>query len=204
MVRLSVAGDWAIFNFANVIATYHHNCLVILKLQPVKISTGLIEVFNLISVISFWQQFRTTIVSCQCFTEAGAQCWRGGEPALSQQSTWRRSPWWRWRGGGGTWKGKKGKLWPRRGRLKKACFLLLPPFSHSLMTSYWECWGSCRQPFFMQKSPKVNSDWSGTRLIVLTVQRSSLNKPDVEVVRVTSEGNLPACKKLHQYQYYPI
>ena len=27
---------------------------------------------------------------------------------------------------------------------------------------------------------------------------------DVEVVRVTSEGNFPACKKLHQYWYYPI
>ena len=31
-----------------------------------------------------------------------------------------------------------------------------------------------------------------------------LNKPDIEVVRVTSEENFPACKNLHQYQYYPI
>ena len=134
-----------------------HICLVILKLQPVKILTGLIEVFNLISVVSFWQQYRPTIVSCQCFAEAGAQCWWGGEPALSHQpSSWSSSPWWwRWRGGGGTWGKKLGRLWPRRGRLKKTVcqVLLLPPFSRSLTTSYWECSGSCS---FLSK----NSDWA--------------------------------------------
>ena len=58
------------------------------------------------------------------------------------------------------------------------------------------------QPSFVERFYNGIHIW--TRLIVLTVQRSSLNKPDVEVVRVTSEGNFPACKKLHQYRYYPI